>query len=53
MALPLTERLDSPRIMLLRPGIYDPQKFVIQEAIKTSTMFFDVRNIEKVKNCVC
>ena len=42
MALPMTENPASPRIMLLRPGIYDPHKFVIQEAVKTSSMFFDV-----------
>ncbi|XP_055598366.1 retinol-binding protein pinta-like [Uranotaenia lowii] len=46
VALPQTETPDSPRIMLIRPAIYDPSKYTIQDVIKVSTMANDIMMME-------
>lgn len=40
--LPYTETPSSPRIMLIRPGVYDPAKYSIQEVFKFNTMMSDI-----------
>lgn len=42
LPLPLTERPDSPRLILIRPGAFDPHKFTIQESFKVSNMIQDI-----------
>lgn len=42
MPLPLTLAHDSPRIMLIRPGVYDASAFHIQDIMKVSTMVQDI-----------
>lgn len=37
----MTEKPDSPRIILVRPGIFDPQVFTIQDAMRVTTMMLD------------
>lgn len=46
LPLPVTEHPGSPRIMLIRPGQYDPNKFTIQEVMRVSTMVNDILMIE-------
>lgn len=41
LPLPLTETPDSPRIVLVRPGIFDPNIFTIQDAMRVTTMMLD------------
>ncbi|XP_058065045.1 alpha-tocopherol transfer protein-like, partial [Anopheles bellator] len=40
--LPNTVTPDGPRIILVRPGVYDPSKFTIQEIFKYNTMMADI-----------
>lgn len=42
MPLPLTDKPDSPRVILIRPGCFDPSLFSIQDAMKVSTMMQDI-----------
>ncbi|XP_059608032.1 uncharacterized protein LOC132255878 [Phlebotomus argentipes] len=42
MPLPLTERPDGPRIMLFRPGVYNPTLHTIHEMIRVSLMVNDI-----------
>lgn len=46
LPLPDTESPGSPRIMLIRPGIYDANQFTIQEVMKVSTMVNDILMVE-------
>lgn len=41
LPLPVTEKPDSPRIILVRPGIFDPSVFTIQDAMRVTTMMLD------------
>uniref|UniRef100_A0A1B0C811 CRAL-TRIO domain-containing protein n=1 Tax=Lutzomyia longipalpis TaxID=7200 RepID=A0A1B0C811_LUTLO len=40
--LPMTEKPDGPRIMLFRPGVYNPTLYTIHEMIKVSLMVNDI-----------
>ncbi|XP_053684681.1 retinol-binding protein pinta-like [Sabethes cyaneus] len=40
--LPETETSDGPRIILIRPGAYDPEKFSIQDVFKFNCMMGEV-----------
>uniref|UniRef100_A0A1B0DFH3 CRAL-TRIO domain-containing protein n=1 Tax=Phlebotomus papatasi TaxID=29031 RepID=A0A1B0DFH3_PHLPP len=40
--LPLTERPDSPRIMLFRPGVYNPTLYSIHDMMRVSLMVNDI-----------
>ncbi|XP_053684682.1 alpha-tocopherol transfer protein-like [Sabethes cyaneus] len=42
LPLPLTDTPGGPRIVLLRPGVTDPNKFTIYEAFKCNSMIFDI-----------
>ncbi|CAO1434182.1 unnamed protein product [Diamesa hyperborea] len=42
LPLPLTDKPDSPRVILIRPGCFDPSLFSIQDAMKVSTMMQDI-----------
>jgi hypothetical protein len=42
LPLPLLESSSSPRIVLIRPGIFDPAKYSIQDAMKVTTMMLDI-----------
>lgn len=44
--LPNTETPDSPRIVLIRPAVYDPAEVSIEDLIRVSTMTTDVMMIE-------
>ncbi|XP_055622721.1 uncharacterized protein LOC129766230 [Toxorhynchites rutilus septentrionalis] len=44
--LPNTETPDSPRIILIRPAVYDPAEVSIEDLIRVSTMTTDVMMIE-------
>jgi CRAL/TRIO domain len=44
--LPNTQGPDSPRVMLIRPGTYNPEKFTIQDVIKVSSMMNDILMME-------
>ncbi|XP_035899059.1 uncharacterized protein LOC118506264 [Anopheles stephensi] len=46
LPLPLTDGPDAPRIMLIRPGVYDPKQYTIEEVIKVSTMINDILMLE-------
>lgn len=46
LPLPDTESPGSPRIMLVRPGVYDANKVTIQEVMKVSSMVNDILMIE-------
>uniref|UniRef100_A0A182PGB9 CRAL-TRIO domain-containing protein n=1 Tax=Anopheles epiroticus TaxID=199890 RepID=A0A182PGB9_9DIPT len=46
LPLPLTDGPDAPRIMLIRPGVYDPKRYTIEEVIKVSTMINDIVMLE-------
>lgn len=46
LPLPDTESPGSPRIMLMRPGAYDANKFSIQDVMKVSTMVNDILMLE-------
>lgn len=37
----MTEKPESPRIVLVRPGIFDPQVYTIQDAMRVTTMMLD------------
>lgn len=41
LPLPATERPESPRIVLVRPGIYDPSLYTVQDALRVTTMMLD------------
>jgi CRAL/TRIO domain len=41
LPLPLTEKPDSPRLVLVRPGIFNPSNFTIQDAMRVTTMMLD------------
>ncbi|ETN66916.1 hypothetical protein AND_001287 [Anopheles darlingi] len=40
--LPNTVTPDGPRIILIRPGTYDPTKYTIQEVFRYNTMMADI-----------
>ncbi|XP_058064951.1 retinol-binding protein pinta-like, partial [Anopheles bellator] len=40
--LPNTATPDGPRIILVRPGVYDPSKYTIEEVFKYNTMVVDI-----------
>ncbi|EAA43295.4 AGAP012165-PA, partial [Anopheles gambiae str. PEST] len=40
--LPNTVTPDGPRIILVRPGVYDPSKYTIQEVFRYNTMMSDI-----------
>lgn len=42
LPLPALEHSASPRIILVRPGIFDPAKYTIQDAMKVTTMMLDI-----------
>lgn len=46
LPLPETENPSSPRLMLMRVGAYDANKFTVQETMKVSTMINDILMIE-------
>lgn len=46
LPLPDTESPGSPRIMLIRPGIYDANHFTMQEVMNVSTMVNDILMVE-------
>lgn len=39
---PQTEAVDSPRVILIRPGCYDSEKYTVMETFKISTMMFEI-----------
>ncbi|XP_055532754.1 retinol-binding protein pinta-like [Wyeomyia smithii] len=46
LALPNTESPDSPRVILIRPAMYDPAKYTIEDVIRVSTMANDLMMVE-------
>ncbi|KAJ6645543.1 Alpha-tocopherol transfer protein-like [Pseudolycoriella hygida] len=46
LPLPVTESPGSPRLMLIRPGAFDANKFTIQEVMRVNTMVNDILMIE-------
>lgn len=40
--MPLTDNPESPRVILIRPGCFDPSLYSIQDAMKVSTMMQDI-----------
>ncbi|XP_058066736.1 retinol-binding protein pinta-like [Anopheles bellator] len=46
LPLPQTDGPAAPRIVLVRPGIYDPHRYRIEEVIKVSTMLNDIMMLE-------
>ncbi|XP_053661311.1 retinol-binding protein pinta-like [Anopheles marshallii] len=46
LPLPLTDGPDAPRIMLIRPGVYNPKEYTAEEVIKVSTMINDILMLE-------
>ncbi|KAJ6641038.1 Alpha-tocopherol transfer protein-like [Pseudolycoriella hygida] len=46
LPLPKTETPGSPRLMLMRAGIYDASEFTMQEVMKVTTMINDIIMIE-------
>lgn len=46
LPLPVTETPGSPRIMLIRPGAFDANKYTIQEVMRVNTMVNDILMIE-------
>lgn len=40
VVLPKTEKPDDPRVMLMRPGIYDPDKINVADVMRVNYMFF-------------
>ena len=52
MPLPLTQDFDSPRIVLVRPGVYDATVFKIDDVLKVTTMIQDIlMNEDDNDNC--
>lgn len=46
LPLPVTESPGSPRIMLIRPGAFDANKYTIPEVMRVNTMVNDILMIE-------
>lgn len=46
LPLPKTIGIDGPRIILIRPGCYDANKYTIQEVMKVSAMINDIIMLE-------
>lgn len=46
LPLPNTESPGSPRIMLMRPGVYDANEYTMHEVMKVMTMVNDITMIE-------
>lgn len=46
LPLPNTESPGSPRLMLMRPGVYNANEFTMQEVMKVSMMVNDIMMIE-------
>lgn len=42
LPLPELENSASPRVVLVRPGIFDPAEYTIQDAMKVTTMMLDI-----------
>lgn len=42
LPLPLTDKPDSPVLIMIRPGVYDPKKYSIQDVMKVSYMIGDI-----------
>lgn len=42
LPLPHTETPESPRIVLIRPGCYDAEKFTVLETMKVSSLIFEI-----------
>lgn len=40
--LPNTEKEDSPKVILVRPGCYDPEKYSLQEVFKVTSLMQDI-----------
>lgn len=39
---PKTETPDGPRVILIRPGCYDAEKYSVLETFKVSSMIFEI-----------
>jgi hypothetical protein len=46
LPLPGTDGPDGPRIMLIRPGTYDPNQYTISDVMRVSTMMNDLLMLE-------
>lgn len=42
MPLPFTQEADSPRIVLIRPGVYDASVYKVDDVLKVTTMIQDI-----------
>jgi hypothetical protein len=42
LPIPTLDNPASPRVVLIRPGIFDPNIYTIQDAMKVTTMMLDV-----------
>lgn len=42
LPLPLLEDSSAPRVILIRPGIFNPNFYTIQDAMKVTTMMLDI-----------
>lgn len=42
LPLPTLESPGAPRLFLVRPGIFNPKSFTIQDAMKITTMILDI-----------
>lgn len=42
----MTETPDSPRILLIRPGVYDPNLYKIEDILKVANMINDILMLE-------
>ncbi|XP_058464609.1 retinol-binding protein pinta-like [Malaya genurostris] len=52
LPLPQTETPDGPRIVLVRPGVIDPNKYPMQQVFKLQSMIIDIMMKEDDNLCV-
>lgn len=59
LPLPLTDRPDSPRVILIRPGAYDATRFRMIDIMKVSVCFLNMKTqvnnflLSQVANMIC
>ncbi|XP_037042023.1 alpha-tocopherol transfer protein-like [Bradysia coprophila] len=53
LPLPKTEKYNSSRVMLIRHGVYDPQRLGIQDIMKVSYMINDISMMDDDNAIVC
>lgn len=49
--MPILDSPSAPRLILVRPGIFDPKLYTIQDAMKITTMILDI-NLNEDDNFV-